>query len=405
MRVNAITLSGFRNYEDFSAQFSPEMNIICGENAQGKTNLIESIAFLSGAKSHRTRSDKELVRFGQDTGAIHADILSRGREFHMDIALSKRGRRSLLVNDVKIRRAGELSSFLRTVLFCPEDLSLVRSGAQERRRFLDASISQLRPKYAEALQQYNRLLEHKTRILRDWPDNPALLDVLEEFNDGMARTGALVLHYRAHFLRRLSKSAAEIQTDFSGGREHLEIRYETVKTVTDPYVAPAKLYPQLLEHQQSHRQAELSSRLCLSGPHKDDFLCSINGKSARQFASQGQTRTLALALKLAERTLHQEDTGQWPVLLLDDVLSELDAKRQDFVLERIAGGQVFLTGCDVPPFARSDSRILYIQQGALCEISARDAEERDALLPVHVPKEATFHSGPPIVENNGAEEG
>lgn len=367
MRVCSIELSGFRNYDTFSAEFSPNVNLICGENAQGKTNLIEAIAYLSGAGSHRARSDKELISFDRDQGRVEAQVHSRQRDFHMEIDLKRKGKRTILVNDVKIRKTGELSSFLRTVLFCPEDLSLIRSGAAERRRFMDISISQLRPKYGDALSQYNRLLEHKTRILRDWPANPALLDVLEEFNDAMARAGAVLIHYRAHFIRRLEELASRIQHDFSGGREELHLEYQTVKTVTDPLAPPAKIYPQILEHQQSHFVAEKESRLCLSGPHKDDLLSAINGQPARQYASQGQTRTLALCLKLSERELHREDTGSYPVLLLDDVLSELDKSRQEFVLERIQGGQVFITGCETPEILGEQAKLFSISQGALLE--------------------------------------
>lgn len=365
MTINSIFLDGFRNYEGFIAQFSPEMNVICGENAQGKTNLVEAIGYLSGAKSYRTRTEQELISFDRQEGFIQAELESRSRSFQVEISLSRNARRKILVNHVKIKKAGELSALLHTVLFCPEDLSLIREGAALRRRFLDLSISQLRPKYAETLSRYQRLLDHKTRILRDYTEKPGLLDVLDEFNDGLAKTGAIIIHYRAHFIRRLLTYADEIQRDFSGEREVLSLRYQTVKTVKDPFAQPSDIYPYLLEHQKSHWQAELSSRSCLSGPHKDDLLSEINGQSAKQYASQGQSRTVALSLKLAERELHREDTGQWPVLLLDDVLSELDTRRQEFVLERIRGGQVFITGCEVPLLKRSEYRCLTIAEGKL----------------------------------------
>jgi len=367
MRINAIELEGFRNYEGLRAEFSPSVNLICGENAQGKTNLLESIGFLSGAKSHRARSDRELVSFDQSEGSIKASLESRDRDFFVEAYLSRTGRRKLFVNHVKLKSAGELAGVFRTVLFCPEDLSLIKEGAGERRQFLGQAVCQLRPKYAEALSQYNRLLEHKNRILRDCKEKPDLLYVLGEFNDGMARAGAVIIHYRAYFIQKLARAAEEIQKDFSGGREELTLSYQTVKTVENPFLSPAKLYPLLLEHQQSHARAELESRSCLSGPHKDDLIAEIAGRSARQFASQGQTRTAALSLKLAERELHKEDTGQWPVLLLDDVLSELDARRQDFVLRRITGGQVFITSCEIPPGEEETMKIFHVQGGKLMD--------------------------------------
>lgn len=365
MRVDAISLDGFRNYEGFSASFSPGVNVIYGENAQGKTNLLEAIGFLSGARSHRARGDKELIGFSRDKGTITAQVHSRDRDFLLEAQLFRGSRRKLFVNHVKLKTAGELAGIVQTVLFCPEDLALIKSGAAERRAFLDHAICQLRPRYGEALTQYNKLLEHKTRILRDWEKNPGLLQVLEDFNEAMARAGALVIHYRAHFIRKLAEKAGEIQREFSGGREDLSLSYATVSTIQDPLAPTTTLYEGIRLHQESHAQGELAARSCLSGPHKDDLLTQINGQSARQFASQGQTRTAALSLKLAERELFRDDTGQWPILLLDDVLSELDARRQAFVLERITGGQVFITGCDAPEGEAFSGNVLHISQGKL----------------------------------------
>ena len=365
MKLRRIALDGFRNYTDFTADFSPGVNVIWGENAQGKTNLLEAIGFLSGARSHRARGDKELISFHRDRGAITAEVTSRGRDFLLEVQLFRGARRRLFVNHVKCKTAAELGGIVQTVLFCPEDLALIKAGAAERRSFLDHAICQLRPRYAEALAQYHKLLDHKTRILRDWEKHPSLLDVLEDFNEAMARAGALVIHYRAHFVRKLAEKAAQIQTEFSGGRETLALHYATVSTVRDPLGPTVGLYEDLRRHQDSHAKAERDARSCLSGPHKDDLVARINGQPARQYASQGQTRTAALSLKLAERELFRDDTGQWPILLLDDVLSELDARRQDFVLRRITGGQVILTGCEAPDGSFPEGRTLHIMQGKL----------------------------------------
>lgn len=365
MKLRRIALDGFRNYTDFTADFSPGVNVIWGENAQGKTNLLEAIGFLSGARSHRARGDKELISFHRDQGTITAEVTSWGRDFLLEVQLFRGARRRLFVNHVKCKTAAELGGIVQTVLFCPEDLALIKAGAAERRSFLDHAICQLRPRYAEALAQYSKLLDHKTRILRDWEKHPSLLDVLEDFNEAMARAGALVIHYRAHFVRKLAEKAAQIQTEFSGGRETLALHYATVSTVRDPLGPTVELYEDLRRHQDSHAKAERDARSCLSGPHKDDLVARINGQPARQYASQGQTRTAALSLKLAERELFRDDTGQWPILLLDDVLSELDARRQDFVLRRITGGQVILTGCEAPDGTFPEGRTLHIVQGKL----------------------------------------
>ena len=362
MKLRRIALDGFRNYTDFTADFSPGVNVIWGENAQGKTNLLEAIGFLSGA---RARGDKELLSVHRDRGTITAEVTSRDRDFLLEVQLFRGARRRLFVNHVKCKTAAELGGIVQTVLFCPEDLALIKAGAAERRSFLDHAICQLRPRYAEALAQYSKLLDHKTRILRDWEKHPSLLDVLEDFNEAMARAGALVIHYRAHFVRKLAEKAAQIQTEFSGGRETLALHYATVSTVRDPLGPTVELYEDLRRHQDSHAKAERDARSCLSGPHKDDLVARINGQPARQYASQGQTRTAALSLKLAERELFRDDTGQWPILLLDDVLSELDARRQDFVLRRITGGQVILTGCEAPDGTFPEGRTLHIVQGKL----------------------------------------
>ena len=346
MIVRSISLDFFRNYLHLEAGFHPGVNVIYGENAQGKTNLLEAVAYLSTASSHRARYDRELIQFGVDHAFVQAQVSARQRDFTLEARLSRGTRRQLSANGVRLKSAGELSGVLNTVLFCPEDLSLIRDGAAARRRFLDECICQLRPRYAMALAEYKKLYEHKIRILRDWTEKPSLLDALDEFSLRMAQTGAVLIHYRAHFIRRLQEVVPPIHSDFSGGRERLDLRYETVKTVTDPEAPMRDILSQLLEHQESHRQAELESRQCLSGPHKDDLAVDLDGVSAKTYASQGQTRTAALSLKLGCREIFFHDTGEWPVLLLDDVLSELDHRRQEFVLNRIAGGQVFITCCE-----------------------------------------------------------
>ena len=346
MIVKRLELDFFRNYAHLEAEFDSRVNLIYGDNAQGKTNLLEAIAYLSAARSHRARWDREMIMLDVDSAFVKGEVFSRDRDFTLEAKLFRGRGRQLFSNGVKLKTAGELAGILNTVLFCPEDLSLIKAGAVERRKFLDGAICQLRPRYAQALTEYNRLYDHKTRILRDWTERPDLLQTLDDFNLRVAQTGAIVIHYRAHFIKRLREHAPVIHADFSGGREELELGYKTVSTITDPQAQPRELLPLLLEHQEKHRQAELDSRQCLSGPHKDDLAVSIGGQSAKTYASQGQTRTAALSLKLAQREIFQEETGEWPVLLLDDVLSELDSKRQAFVLNRIRGGQVFITCCE-----------------------------------------------------------
>ena len=366
MIVKAITLDFFRNYLHLEAAFHPRINVIFGDNAQGKTNLLEAVAYLSSASSHRARYDRELIQFGVDHAFVKGEVASRGRDFTLEASLHRGARRQLLSNGVRLKNAGELAGILNTVLFCPEDLYLIRAGAEVRRKFLDQCICQLRPRYAVALAEYKRLREHKTRILRDSAEHPDLLDTLDDFSLRMAQCGAILVHYRAHFIKKLRQAAPPIHADCSGGRERLELEYRTVSTVTDPEAPPKTLLPQLLDHQESHRRAEIESRSCLSGPHKDDLSVSIDGCPAGAYASQGQTRTAALALKLAARDIFYQDTQEWPVLLLDDVLSELDSGRQEFVLNRITSGQVFITCCEEEKLVHlREGNAFYIHDGRL----------------------------------------
>ena len=365
MIVKKIALNGFRNYDFETAEFAPGTNVICGENAQGKTNLLEAVYMLSAGRSFRTRFDRELIGFGCDGADILADVTSHEREQTVNLRMQNGRPKRILVNSVK-KTASELSQVVNTVLFCPDDLNLIKEGAAVRRRLMDNAISQIRPRYAELLSDFNRLFENKTRILKDWREKPALLDTLDDFSDGMARVSAQLIRYRAAYALRLNEAAAPIHRDFSDKGEALEIAYKTVSTVTDP-LAPAKeIYYEICEHQEKHREAELNSAQCLTGAHKDDLEISINGRPARAFASQGQTRTAALSLKLAEREILLKETGEYPILLLDDVLSELDQKRQEFVLNRIGGGQTLITCCeDEGISSRTGGRVLFVENGRI----------------------------------------
>ena len=365
MRVEKIALQGFRNYEWETAAFDPGTNVITGANAQGKTNLLEAVYMLSGARSFRTRFDKELVGFGCTEGQILAEVYSHERQQTVDIRLRPGQAKRITVNAVK-KSGGELAETVNTVLFCPDDLDLIKEGAAVRRRMLDNAISQIRPRYAEFLSSFNRLYEQKTRILRDWRDKPSLLDTLDAFSEGMCRASAQLIRYRAHYVARLQEAAPPIHREFSGENEELSLRYCTVSTVRDPFASAREIYYDICEHQEAHRRAELESAQCLTGAHKDDVEIAINGRPARSFASQGQTRTAALSLKLAEREILLRETGEYPILLLDDVLSELDPRRQEFVLNRIGGGQTLITCCEDEGISqKTGGRVLFVEGGRI----------------------------------------
>ena len=349
MQIDRLSLRGFRNYEDAQAQFVPGVNLLVGGNANGKTNLLEAVSYLSTGRSFRTRREAELIRFGADFAELRAQVQSQERTRELRAVLfSGRRPRQLWLAGVRQRSRAALSGVLTSVLFCPEDLMILKKGAAGRRRLMDGVICQLRPNYEAALAEYGRLLDQKSALLRERYDNPSLLQVLPEYDLRMAQTGALVISYRARYVKALAQEAARYHRDFSGDRETLELTYRA----------------QLQEHQRSHARAELESAQCLSGPHKDDFEAVINGLPVAQFASQGQTRTAVISLKLAERALLRQGTGETPVLLLDDVLSELDAGRQDFVLNQLREGQVFITCCETDRLT-SLGQVLSIRSGTI----------------------------------------
>lgn len=364
MQIDRLLLEGFRNYDSQQLTFDGSCNVIYGENAQGKTNLLEAIVYLSCGRSPRTHADRELIGFDRDRARLVGHIQAREREFETEILLNRGRRRRMIINGVAARNGGDLSQVLHTVFFSPEDLFLIREGAAARRRFMDQSLCQLRPRYAEALTEYGRLYDHKTRILRDSDEYPQLLDTLPDFNHRLCQVGAVLISYRARYVQALAVHARRAHWECSGEREDLALTYQTVKTVEDPLGPVQDIAGALEEHQARHYQAELASRLCLSGPHKDDIAVTVNGLEARHFCSQGQVRTAALCLKLADREIHKNAIGEYPVMLLDDVLSELDPRRQEYVLNRIAGGQVFITCCENDRLdALLSGRVYHIREG------------------------------------------
>ena len=353
MQLNEIELRCFRNYREQTISFDPGVNLIVGQNAQGKTNLLEAIAYLGSGRSFRAQKNGELICFGSDFAEIIGKVLSQGREQTLRWVLFSGSRpRQLWRGGARKKSAGDIAGVLPTVLFCPEDLMIFKSGASQRRRFGDTVLCALRPNYEAALTEYTRILEQKGRILKDCHENPRVLDILPEYNTRLCQVGALLISYRARYYDALGKAAAVYHNQFSGGAEEFSLQYKTVSTVSDPFAPVSVLTDNLLEHQSRHHRAELETGQCLTGPHKDDFTVTLSGIDLKAYGSQGQTRTAAISLKLAQRELMGSQWGEEPVLLLDDVLSELDPGRQDFVLNQISTGQVFITCCEEGRFTK-----------------------------------------------------
>ncbi len=366
MHLCKLSLRDFRNYVNLDLDFDPGVNLIVGDNAQGKTNLLEAISYLGSGKSFRAQKTGEMVRFGGEFAEIQGEVFSQQRQQSLRWVLFPSAKpRMLYRNGAKKKTAGEIAGVLPSVLFCPEDLLILKAGSSQRRRFGDNVLCQLRPNYDAALSEYQRILDQKTRILKDKEENIGVLAILPEYNARLCQVGAMLISYRARFYASLGKAAAVYHGEFSGGLEEFRLDYRTVSTVTDPFAPIEMIRSQLEEHLQEHYRAELASCQCLTGPHKDDFDVTLNGISLKSYGSQGQTRTAAISLKLAQRELMGKQWQEEPILLLDDVLSELDPKRQDFLLNQIHQGQVFITCCETEKL--TTGRTIRVKNGTITD--------------------------------------
>ena len=367
MRLNDLKLRSFRNYESLALSFDPGVNLIVGNNAQGQTNLLEAIAYAGSGRSFRTQKTAEMIRFGADFAEIEAEAFAQERNQSLRLVLFSGSRpRQIWRNGAKKKSAADISGVLPTVLFCPEDLVVLKTGAAQRRRLSDQALCALRPNYDAALAEYHRILDQKSRILKDHFEHPALLEILPDYNTRLCQVGALLISYRARFFDSLGKAASAYHGQFSGGAEEFLLEYKTVSTVRDPFAPIAQLTEDLQAHLERHYRAELESGQCLTGPHKDDFDVTLSGINLKAYGSQGQTRTAAISLKLAQRELMAREWGEEPVLLLDDVLSELDQGRQDFVLNQISSGQVFITCCEPGRFTKL-GKTIEIEKGCVVQ--------------------------------------
>ena len=342
MNISKLHLCDFRNYTAANFEFCPGVNVICGENGRGKTNILESVYMLSGCRSWRGAKTEELVGWDKQAAFIKALVFNRGRDFKFDIRLAAGLKAKITINDVPVRKKQAMSEVIRCVLFSPEDLMMIKGGAINRRALMDECLCQKYPYYSSALSGYELILKNKQRLLRDSED----FRIMPELNAQLAAYGADILLYRSRLIQELEGYAGSIHGEISGGKECLNLHY---KTMCDDYMGLDRneLIKLLYKIFCDKQTAEIASKSCLAGVHRDDIEVFINDRDARKFASQGQARTAAIALKFAEREILQED-GDYPLLLLDDVLSELDAPRQSFILTNTRKGQTIITCCVKP---------------------------------------------------------
>ena len=339
MIVKGIDIENFRNIEKLNIEPCENVNVIFGENAQGKTNIIESIWLFTGCRSFRGSKDKELIRFEKDKAKIELLYFSDNRDQKIKIEIGEKKTASL--NGVGGLSSSKLIGEFQAVVFSPVHLSLIKEGPAQRRKFLDTAICQLKPQYASYLSKYNRIITQRNALLRDIPYSSELYDMLTVFDEEAASYSAKIALYRKSYLEKLTKEAENIYLGLSSGKEKISIEYiqceEKEELVTkDAY----------LEKIIKARKNDIMTGTSSVGIHREDIEIKIDGNSARKFGSQGQQRSCALALKLGEASMIKNTTSQQPVALLDDVMSELDVSRQDYILNHIKDWQVFITCCE-----------------------------------------------------------
>ncbi len=332
MQVNKLICANFRNIENVQIEPHKRMNVICGENAQGKTNLLESIWLYTGAKSFRAVKDSSFIKLGEQRAKTTMQFLSRGIE--NTASMEFREKRSIILNDKALQNPAKLAGYFSAVVFSPTDLMLLSGGPDKRRKFLDLSIGQLYPAYIDLLYSYMRSVKQRNSLIKALRTDGSVSFLIDSFEDEIALTGEKIIKYRADFIEKMKKYIPEIFGGISSGQENAEISYITSSADS------------LRQALQESRKTDILTGTTSVGPHRDDIDMKINGLSAKAFGSQGQKRSCALSLKFAFAEIVNELCGEYPVCLLDDVMSELDKGRQNYILNHIKNMQSFITCCD-----------------------------------------------------------
>ncbi|MDO4295899.1 MAG: DNA replication/repair protein RecF [bacterium] len=332
MYIESLELENYRNYRTLHMEFHKGTNVLYGDNAQGKTNVLEALYLCATAKSHKGSKDRELIRFGEEEAHIKLRVKRQDVSYRIDMHLKKNKTKGVAINGIPIHRASELFGILNVVFFAPEDLDLIKDGPAARRRFLDVELCQLNKLYVHNLVQYNRALLQRNKLLKELSQKPQLADTLDVWDLQLFRYGRELIGFRGQFVDKLNALVADTHKNLSGGKEELRIQYEPCVREEDFEAALRK-----------GREQDLRQKSTLVGPHRDDLSFLVNGMDIRKFGSQGQQRTAALSLKLSEIDLVKQLIGEEPVLLLDDVLSELDSHRQNQLLSVIRRTQTVVT--------------------------------------------------------------
>lgn len=365
MHISSLELMNFRNYSNLKLNFNKGLNIFTGQNAQGKTNIIEALYFLSGLKSHRTSHDKELVMWNKERAYAACYAEKAYTSCKIEALVNMQGRNAFKLNGVKVNKPSDVLGIVNAVIFSPEDLRLVKDGPNLRRKFIDSELTQLKPNYNHSLAQYGRIMAQRNNILKFNKNTESMKMTLEVFGEQLANYGSYICFERSLFIKKLSLIARLIHRKITEGNEELEVLYNcSIGDFKDKEDIKQKLSLSYNENMDE----DIKRGFTTFGPHRDDLIIKINGVDARAFGSQGQQRTAALSLKLSELEIIKSEIGEYPILLLDDVLSELDSKRQVFLLNALKEVQTFLTCtslADLEPLDFNESNVFTVESGVV----------------------------------------
>ena len=356
MVIKSLKLKNYRNYDLLDLNFDPNTNILYGDNAQGKTNILEALYLSGTTKSHRGTKDRDIIQFGYDESHIETIVEKRGICFQIDMHLKKNSPKGIAIDKIPIRKAGELFGIVHFVFFSPEDLNIIKEGPSGRRRFIDLELSQLDKIYLSNLSNYNRIINQRNSLLKDLYGQKNLMDTLDIWDMQMAAYGTKVLEARKNFIKQVNEIISDIHFKLTGGKEIISISYEASNGNMS-----------LEEALKRYRERDMRMKSTTVGPHRDDICFTTDsGLDVRKFGSQGQQRTAALSLKMSEIELVKQVIKDTPVLLLDDVLSELDKHRQNYLLDSINNIQTIITCTGLDEFVNhrfSINKIFHIRNG------------------------------------------
>lgn len=359
MIIKELNVKSFRNYKHQQIVFDKDVNIIYGDNAQGKTNILEAIFVSATSKSQRTRNDKELILFEQDNAHIKANIEKNDRDFVIDVHIKKNGSKGVAVNKFAIGKASELFDIIDIVFFSPEDLNIIKNGPLDRRKWLDYKLASISKQYYNYLLNYNKVLKNRNVVLHDIFFDKSAEETLNVWDMQLLSYGSKVIKLRSDFIDRLNEIIEPIHSDISGKKDELIIKY-IKNTSIDEFEKKLNL----------SLERDKKTGFTNVGPHRDDMMFLLNHKDARQFASQGQQKSIIVSLKLSEIDLIYEKKKDMPILLLDDVLSELDSNRQNYLLNCIKNIQTIITCTGIDDFVKmryNINKLFYVENGMITE--------------------------------------